>query len=256
MADKPVSCRVLLLNFCHANNCDSLLQYLPLGKYSAFNIIMWGVMLAFFATAKSFSGAAAIRFFLGLFEAAVTPGFALFTSQWYTRKEQGTRMSIWFSFNGFAQIIGGLIAYGIARRGEQFSIAPWRVFSLLTGLLTIAVGIIFFFIMPDNQMNAWWLGKEDQVRAIERIRINQQGIGNKCWKLYQVKEALSDPLTWAICFFAFFATVPNGELELTYRDFHELNSSRWYIQLLLSSHTFFWLHIPTGYPLRHSRRSC
>ena len=42
---------------------------------------MWGTVLALFAVVKDFQGAVAIRFFLGLFEAAVTPGFVLFTSQ-------------------------------------------------------------------------------------------------------------------------------------------------------------------------------
>ena len=174
---------------------------------------MWGALLACFATVDNFSSAAVARFFLGLFEAAVTPGFALFTSQWYTRKEQGSRMGIWFSFNGVAQIVGGSMAYAIARRGEHFSIAPWRVLSLLAGLLTIVVGIVFLFIIPDNQMNARWLSKDDKIRAIERIRVNQQGIGNKRWKLNQVKEAFSDPLTWAFFFYAFIITIPNGELE-------------------------------------------
>ena len=60
---------------------NRLLQRLPLAKYSAFNVIMWGTVLSLFATVKNFSGAVAIRFFLGVFESAVTPGFALFTSQ-------------------------------------------------------------------------------------------------------------------------------------------------------------------------------
>ena len=65
---------------------------------------MWGLTLACFAAVENYAGAIAIRFFLGVFESAVTPGFALFTSQWYTKKEQGTRTGIWFSFNGFAQV--------------------------------------------------------------------------------------------------------------------------------------------------------
>jgi ACS family allantoate permease-like MFS transporter len=70
---------------------NRLLQCLPLGKYSAFNVIVWGLVLSSMAAARNFEGALSIRFFLGLFEAAVTPGFVLFTSQWYTRKEQGAR---------------------------------------------------------------------------------------------------------------------------------------------------------------------
>jgi ACS family allantoate permease-like MFS transporter len=54
---------------------------LPLGKYSAACIIIWGLILSCFAGVKSFAGAIAIRLFLGVFEAAVTPGFALITSQ-------------------------------------------------------------------------------------------------------------------------------------------------------------------------------
>jgi MFS family permease len=71
---------------------------------AAFNIIMWGLVLSCFAAVENYSGALAIRFFLGVFESAVTPGFALFTSQWYTKKEQGARTGIWFSFNGWAQV--------------------------------------------------------------------------------------------------------------------------------------------------------
>lgn len=60
---------------------NRLLQRLPLAKYSAFNIIMWGIVLSLFATTENFAGAVVIRLFLGVFEAAVTPGFALFVSQ-------------------------------------------------------------------------------------------------------------------------------------------------------------------------------
>ncbi len=42
---------------------------------------MWGLVLCCMAAVKNYQGAIAVRFFLGVFEAAVTPGFALFTSQ-------------------------------------------------------------------------------------------------------------------------------------------------------------------------------
>ena len=194
---------------------NRLLQRLPLAKYSAFCIIMWGLVLALFSTVKNFEGAVAVRFFLGVFEAAVTPGFALFTSQWYTKSEQGFRTGIWFSFNGFAQIFGGLVAYGIARgaRLNGFTIAPWKIVFLFTGVLTAAVGILFLFIMPDSQLNARWLSQSDRRLAIERVRVNQQGIGNKHFKTYQLLEALKDPLTWAFVFYSLVTSIPNGGIS-------------------------------------------
>ena len=184
------------------------------------------------AAVKNYAAAMVVRFFLGLFEAAVTPGFALFTSQvwqiphicgafypnmlqWYTKKEQGTRVGIWFSFNGFAQIFGGLVAYAIAKgaRLHGSAIAPWKIVFLVTGLLTVAIGCLFLFLMPDNQLNARFLNKTDRRLAIERVRINQQGIGNKKFKMYQLKEALLDPLTWAFAFYACTADIPNGGIS-------------------------------------------
>ncbi|KAE8309957.1 MFS allantoate transporter [Aspergillus transmontanensis] len=192
-----------------------LLQRLPLSKYSAACIIIWGLILSCFAGVKSFAGAIAIRLFLGVFEAAVTPGFILITSQWYTKKEQGSRANIWFSFNGVGQMFGGVVAYGIAIGTEKHgsSIAPWKIVFLVTGVLTILLGLIFYWIVPDNQLNARWLKKEDRVLAVARVQTNQQGIGNKHFKLYQVKEALLDPMTWAFFFYALIADIPNGGIS-------------------------------------------
>jgi len=194
---------------------NRLLQRLPLAKWSAFNIIMWGGTLCCMAATTNFAGAVAVRFFLGVFEAAVTPGFALFTSQWYTRKEQGTRTGIWFSFNGFAQIFGGLVAYGISIGVKKHGAAidAWQIVFLTIGLITVAVGCIFLYFMPDNQLNARFLTPQERVMAVERIRKNQQGVGNKHFKMYQLKEALVDPMTWAFVFFALVADIPNGGIS-------------------------------------------
>lgn len=114
-----------------------------------------------------------------------------------------------------AQIFGGFLVYGIARgaRLHGSTIAPWKIVFLATGLLTIAIGALFLIFMPDNQLNARWLKPLDRRLAIERVRINQQGIGNKHFKAYQLKEALLDPLTWAFAFYALTADIPNGGIS-------------------------------------------
>ena len=67
--------------------------------------------------------------------------------------------------------------------------------------------------MPDNQLNARFLTKEERVLAVERVRVNAQGIGNKHFKSYQLKEALLDPVVWAFAFFALVADIPNGGIS-------------------------------------------
>lgn len=107
------------------------------------------------------------------------------------------------------------MAYGIAvgTAANPTSLAGWQILFLATGLVTAAVGIIFFFTVPDNQLNARWLKKDDRILALERIRVNQQGVGNKHWKFYQFKEALTDPMVWAFVMYALIADIPNGEFE-------------------------------------------
>jgi ACS family allantoate permease-like MFS transporter len=219
--------------------------------------------LCTFAAVSDFAGGIAVRFFLGVTEAAVTPGFALLTSQWYTKKEQGSRTSIWFSFNGFAQIFGGLVAYGIARGTAMHgsSIEPWKIIFLVTGTLTICVGFVFLWVIPDSQLNARFLSKEDRLLAIERVRCNQQGIGNKHFKRYQLKEALLDPLTWAFFFYALVADIPNGMLgEKSFSFLVFVAFTDWlyrrHLQLLLPAHHLLWLHSRTISPVWHARWGC
>lgn len=194
---------------------NRLLQRLPLGKWSAFNVVMWGLVLCCMAATDNFAGAMAVRFFLGVFEAAVTPGFALFTSQWYTKEEQGARTGIWFSFNGWGQILGGFVAYGIAVGTARHPVAieSWQLLFLVIGLFTALVGAVFVWVMPDNQMNARFLTDREKVLAVERIRVNQQGVGNKHFKMYQLREALADPMVWAFVFYSLVADIPNGGLS-------------------------------------------
>ncbi|KAH9900158.1 MFS general substrate transporter [Xylariomycetidae sp. FL2044] len=191
---------------------NRLLQRLPLAKYSAFNIILWGLVLCCLAAVKNFAGAMTVRFFLGAFEAAVSPGFALFTSQWYTVREQGSRVCYWFSFNGWGQIVGGCVAYGIAVGTERhpLRIEGWQLVFLVTGFFTVLMGLSFLYFMPDNQLNARFLTPRERVLAIERIRANQQGVGNKHFKWYQAKEALTDPMVWAFVLYSLIASIPNG----------------------------------------------
>lgn len=81
---------------------------LPLGKYLTVMVsvqppcitlckpltvirLIWGGVLMCHAAAKNFAGIMAARFFLGVGEAAIAPGFSLITGMFYKREEQPAR---------------------------------------------------------------------------------------------------------------------------------------------------------------------
>ncbi|CAH0027785.1 unnamed protein product [Clonostachys rhizophaga] len=190
-----------------------LLQLFPLAKYVSLNVSLWGVTLACLAACKNYAGLLACRFFLGAFEAAVIPAWVLFTSQWYNKNEQAFRVGVWFSVCGTAQMFGGFFAYGVATHvgsDPNALLDGWQVIFLFLGLLTVVVGIAFYFLIPDSPATAKFLSTEEKGAHLHRIRGNEQGIGSPTFKLAQVREAFTDPMTWLYCFWVFAANIPNS----------------------------------------------
>ncbi|KAL2219446.1 major facilitator superfamily domain-containing protein, partial [Thermoascus aurantiacus ATCC 26904] len=196
---------------------NMLMQKFPLAKYVSITVIFWGIVLCCHAGTKNFAGLMATRFFLGALEGSVTAGFVLITSRWYRSTEQAFRTAIWFCANGFAQIAGGALAYGITRGfGGNTSITfpSWKAIFLVCGLLTSVCGFGLLYFLPDSPITAKWLSQEERRLAVERLRANQQGIGSKVFKWYQVREAFTDIRTYLIFLFCVRCTIPCGGITV------------------------------------------
>jgi MFS family permease len=81
-----------------------------LGRYHAGRIlgisaVFWGIMVLVMVWSKNFTHVMVTRFFLGVFEAAVTPGLSLMTGWWYRREEIPLRQTIWYSAIGWSGMI-------------------------------------------------------------------------------------------------------------------------------------------------------
>ncbi|RPB05393.1 MFS general substrate transporter [Choiromyces venosus 120613-1] len=192
-----------------------LMQKLPLAKFTGFNIVVWGAILMLHAACSNFAGLATVRFFLGVFEASISPAFLLFVSQWWRVREQAFRTSMWFCWNGVAQIVGAVCSYAMVRGIDKHgytALGGWQLLFLATGGLTILAGILFLFIIPDSPATAWFLTREERIMAIERLRENNQGFGSKKFKKQQFIEAFTDPQTYYIATFVIISSIPNGFL--------------------------------------------
>lgn len=190
-----------------------LMQMFPLATYVSVNVVIWGAILSCLAACKSFATLMVCRALLGCAEAAIVPAWVVFTSQWYKKEEQAFRVGIWFSMCGFAQMFGGYVAYGVAihvGRDPHASLRGWQIIFLILGLLTVVVGILFFFILPSSPVTARFLTPEQKALHAERLRGNEQGIGTDVFKWHQFYEALRDPNTWLYSFWVFAANIPNS----------------------------------------------
>ncbi|KAH0830676.1 major facilitator superfamily domain-containing protein [Lanmaoa asiatica] len=177
------------------------LQRFPVGKWMSINIFLWAIILCSHAACTSFGGLFAVRFLLGICEGAITPGFMIVTSMFYTRAEQTRRVGYWFLMNGFAVIILGFIAYGVLHTHTP-NFMPWQWLMIITGIITLLTSVLFWLFFPDSPTNAWFLTPQERIAAVQRIQVNQAGVENKLFKIEQFYETIKDPKTWLLAFFA------------------------------------------------------
>ncbi|EPQ57979.1 MFS general substrate transporter [Gloeophyllum trabeum ATCC 11539] len=184
------------------------LQRFPVGKWMSINIFIWAIALCSHAACKSFGALFAVRFIMGMAEGAITPGFMIVTSMFYTRGEQTQRVGYWFLMNGVAVIVLGFIAFGVLHT-QTDNFMPWQWLMIITGIITLITAVLFWFLFPDSPANAWFLTEQERVLAVERIKVNQAGVENKRFKKEQLIESFKDPKTYMFFFFAAISQLTN-----------------------------------------------
>lgn len=88
-------------------------------------MLLWGICMVCMGLVHDFSGLAAARFFLGMFEAGLFPGVNYYLSCWYKRSEFGIRAAVFFSAAALAGSFGGLLAAAIIQMRGVGGKAGW-----------------------------------------------------------------------------------------------------------------------------------
>jgi predicted MFS family arabinose efflux permease len=159
-------------------------------------IVCWGISVAGgLAGSRNYTGLLVSRFFLGAFEAAVVPLFSMITIAFYRRSEQPFRVACWYSCYGLSTLLSAPIVYGFGRV-HSATLYRYQVVYLFFGLLTIAIGLITYWWAHDSPGEARFLSPEDRLKAIDRVKANQQGIVSHKFNWKQVGEAFSEPKYW------------------------------------------------------------
>ncbi|KAL5337525.1 MFS general substrate transporter [Aspergillus crustosus] len=161
-----------------------LMVRLPLAKYSSVCILIWGGVLMCHAATRNFGGFMAARFFLGVGEASIAPGFSLIISMFYKREEQPSRQAAWFFGNCISNLVSGVIAYGIGNL-DIHTITSWQ--------------LLFLFL--------------DRNIAHHRVLKSRSGVNEGgVFKWDQAWLALRDPQTWFLVLYTFAVNLCNGGL--------------------------------------------
>lgn len=155
----------------------------------------WGVAQASMAACHDYSSLLAARFFLGLFEAGCLPLFSVITSQWYRRAEQPLRVAAWYGTNGIATIVASALSYGLGSIKSSV-LKEWQIIFLFVGLVTIVSAPVVWWFLDNDIPSARFLTESEKPQAIERLRANQTGTGNREFKWSHIAELAMEPKTY------------------------------------------------------------
>ncbi|KAG7451127.1 MFS general substrate transporter [Guyanagaster necrorhizus] len=164
-------------------------------------VVLWGLISALTGVTQSFRGILACRLFLGIPEAAFYPGTMYMLSSWYTKKELAFRSAILYSGLLISNAFGSLMAAGILGNMDgKRGIRAWRWLFYIEGSITICIGLLSMWLLPDYPHNTRWMSPEE--RRLAQVRIAEDaGEADKDNKedtpVHGLKLAAMDPVVWA-----------------------------------------------------------
>lgn len=173
-------------------------------------VMLWGGVVAFHGACHNFGGLMAVRFLLGSIEVCTAPVVIYILGSWYTKKEQVSRVAIWYTSSGWGNVFGGFFAWCIYH-------APtfrWQALFLFEGLLTFSLGVLLWFFLAASPTDAKWLSDEEKTIALERCRDNRTG--TEVWRFNkaQLIESFCDPRFYLIFLILVSTGLPNGGITV------------------------------------------
>ena len=190
--------------------CGWLIGRLPAQKVLGVSCLLWGLMVVLLTQCHSFSSALAVRFLMGMMEAAVTPGLTLMTGFWYKRNEIPLRQCIWYSALGFGGIVGSYISTGLSKLPTDYKPQRWQLIFYILGGATMAWSFVLYFCLADTPANARFLNERERLIAVKRVSGNETGIKNKAFNKQQALLAFYDPKAILLFISVFAAAIPNA----------------------------------------------
>ncbi|TFK56233.1 MFS general substrate transporter [Heliocybe sulcata] len=163
----------------------------------------------------------ATRFLLGFLQGGFIPDVVLYLSYFYTKTELPIRLAFFWVSSYVDNIVSAFLATGILRLRGINGQAGWRYLFLIEGVMTLAVGIASYFLMPPGptQTKAWfrpngWFTEREEVIMVNRVlrddpsksdMHNRQGLNFR-----MIFEALRDWRMWPLYILGVTHQIPTG----------------------------------------------
>ncbi|QSN60134.1 MULTISPECIES: MFS transporter [unclassified Caballeronia] len=158
-------------------------------KLVFWSLVLWGGCAAATGMVSNIPSLMAIRFVLGIVEAAVMPAMLVFIANWFTKSERSRANTFLILGNPVTVLWMSVVS------GYLVNSFGWRHMFVAEGLPAIVWAVIWWFIVKDKPAQVSWLSDQEKRDLDATLRAEQAAI--KPVKNY--REAFKSPAVMKLC---------------------------------------------------------
>ncbi|TKC90289.1 MFS transporter [Trinickia terrae] len=172
------------------------------------SLILWGACAALTGVVSNIPSLMAIRFVLGVVEAAVLPAMLIFLSNWFTKSERSRANTFLILGNPvtvlWMSIVSGYLVHAFG----------WRNMFIAEGVPAVFWAVCWWFIVKDKPEQAPWLSDSekralDAVLAAEQAAIKPVRNYREAFKSPAVVKLCAQYFCWSIGVYGFVLWLPS-----------------------------------------------
>ena len=132
-------------------------------------MISWGIVSALMMFAQSEWAFYVLRVLLGITEAGFFPGVILYLTYWIPTQFRGQVNGLFYFGAPLAFIFGGPLSGMLLDLDGLGGLQGWQLMFLVTGALTVAVGVWAFSYLDNSPADAKWLNDSDRTTLVAAL---------------------------------------------------------------------------------------
>ncbi|GAA3909354.1 MFS transporter [Gibbsiella dentisursi] len=133
-------------------------------------LILWGGCASLTGIVSNIPMLAAIRFILGVVEAAVMPAMLIYISNWFTKSERSRANTFLILGNPVTVLWMSVVS------GYLIHAFGWREMFIFEGIPAIIWAFCWWVLVQDKPAQANWLSKDEKLALQQQLEEEQKGI--------------------------------------------------------------------------------
>ncbi|KAB8312808.1 MFS transporter [Erwinia endophytica] len=171
-------------------------------------LLLWGVCASLTGVVNNIPVLAAIRFVLGVVEAAVMPAMLIYISNWFTKSERSRANTFLILGNPVTVLWMSVLS------GYLINAFGWREMFIFEGIPAVIWAVAWWLMVQDKPAQANWLSEDEKAALQAQLQKEQENIKavpnySEAFKSRNVIILCIQYFTWSIGVYGFVLWLPS-----------------------------------------------